>query len=43
MEKDVLALWMIFLTWMSYFKQEEIVTPSNLKEDTGISQRISLG
>ena len=37
---DALALWTISLTWISHFKLEEIVTPSNLKEDTEISGEI---
>ena len=31
---DTLAVWMISLTWISHFKFKEIVTPSNLIEDT---------
>ena len=31
-----LALLIIFLIWISHFKLEEIVTPSNLKEDSEI-------
>ena len=34
---DALALRTISFTWISHFKLEEIVTPSNLKEDTEIS------
>ena len=41
-DMDVLALWAISLTWISHFKLEEIVTPSNLKEDLEISEGIGL-
>ena len=33
---DALSLRTISLTWISYFKLEEIVAPSSLKEDTEI-------
>ena len=36
-DMDTFGVWAISLTWISLFKLEEIVTPSNLKEDTEIS------
>ena len=36
---DALALWAISITWLFHFKLEEIVTPSNLKEDIEVSGR----
>ena len=39
---DTLALWVISLTCISCIKFEEIMTPSNLKENTEISRGIGL-
>ena len=41
-DKDALALWIVSFTWISHFKLEEIVTPSNLKGDTETSGGIGL-
>ena len=39
---ETLTLWVMYLTWIFHFKCEEIVTPSNLKEDAEISGEIGL-
>ena len=39
---DTLALWRMSLTRVSYFKFEEVVTPSSLNEDTEISRGMGL-